>query len=55
MKKAIKKIDYLPIFEILESDEEILLKFDFSEGIVSSSKRVIERIQVEPENSENSG
>ncbi len=55
MKKAIKKIDYLPIFVILESDEEILLKFDFSEGIVSSSKRVIERIQVEPENSENSG
>ncbi len=54
MKMAIREIDYLPIFETLETDEEILLKFDFSEGIVSSSKRTIQQIQVEPENSENS-
>ena len=55
MKKAIKEIDYLPIIEIPEPDEEILIKFNFSEGIVSSSKRLIERVQVVPENSENSG
>ena len=29
MKLAIRKIDYLPIFEKLDSDEEILLKFNF--------------------------
>ena len=48
MKLAIRKIDYLPIFEKLDSDEEILLKFNFSKGIVSSSKSIYEPV-VSPE------
>ena len=55
MKMAIKNLDQLPIYEKLNPGEEILLKFDFSEGIVSSSKIFFEPIQVEPENIENSG
>ena len=46
MKLAIREIDYLPIFEKLDSDEEILLKFNFSKGIVSSSKSIY--VPVEP-------
>ena len=46
MKLAIREIDYLPIFEKLDSNEEILLKFDFSKGIVSSSKSIY--VPVEP-------
>ena len=45
MKLAIREIDYLPIFEKLNSDEEILLKFDFSKGIVSSSKSLYELVE----------
>ena len=45
MKLAIREIDYLPIFEKLDSDEEILLKFDFSKGIVSSSKSIYIPVQ----------
>ena len=45
MKLAIKKIDYLPIFEKLNPDEEILLKFNFSKGIVSSSKSIYVPVQ----------
>ena len=45
MKLAIRKIDYLPIFEKLDSDEEILLKFNFSKGIVSSSKSIYEPVE----------
>ncbi len=56
MKLAIKKIDYLPIFEKLNPDEEILLKFNFSKGIVSSSKSIYKPVEPEPvsepENSE---
>ena len=55
MKLAIKKIDFLPIFEKLEPGEEILLKFDFSKGIVSSSKSFFQPIQIGSENTENSG
>jgi len=55
MKLAIRKIDYLPIFEKLDSDEEILLKFNFSKGIVSSSKSIYEPVvSPEAENKENS-
>ena len=54
MKLAIKNVDDLPIYETLLPGEEILLRFDFSEGIVSSSKRMFEPIQVE-ETSESSG
>jgi hypothetical protein len=55
MKLAIKKIDYLPIFEKLNPDEEILLKFNFSKGIVSSSKSIYNQVEPpEPENKENS-
>ena len=45
MKLAIREIDYLPIFEKLDSDEEILLKFNFSKGIVSSSKSIYVPVQ----------
>ena len=45
MKLAIRKIDYLPIFEKLNPDEEILLKFNFSKGIVSSSKSIYVPVQ----------
>ena len=45
MKLAIRKIDYLPIFEKLNLDEEILLKFNFSKGIVSSSKSIYVPVQ----------
>jgi len=45
MKLAIREIDYLPIFEKLDSDEEILLKFNFSKGIVSSSKSIYLPVQ----------
>ena len=45
MKLAIRKIDYLPIFEKLNPDEEILLKFNFSNGIVSSSKSIYVPVQ----------
>ena len=45
MKSAIREIDYLPIFEKLDSDEEILLKFNFSKGIVSSSKSIYVPVQ----------
>ena len=45
MKLAIRKIDYLPIFEKLDSNEEILLKFNFSKGIVSSSKSIYEPVE----------
>lgn len=45
MKLAIREIDYLPIFEKLDPDEEILLKFSFSKGIVSSSKSIYVPIQ----------
>jgi hypothetical protein len=45
MKLAIRKIDYLPIFEKLDPDEEILLKFNFSKGIVSSSKSIYVPVQ----------
>ncbi len=55
MKMAIKNVDSLPIFEKLNPSEEILLKFDFSKGIVSSSKNVVQPIQVESEDTENSG
>ena len=54
MKLAIKNIDDLPIYETLMPGEEILLRFNFSEGIVSSSKRMFEPIQVE-ETIESSG
>tara|TARA_B100001094_G_scaffold303840_1_gene332277 strand:- start:414 stop:896 length:483 start_codon:yes stop_codon:yes gene_type:complete len=54
MKLAIKKIDDLPIYEALLPGEEILLRFDFSQGIVSSSKKMFEPIQIE-ETSESSG
>ena len=50
MKLAIRNIDYLPIFEKLDPDEEILLKFNFSKGIVSSSKSIYRPI--EPPNPE---
>ena len=49
MKLAIRKIDYLPIFEKLDPDEEILLKFNFSNGIVSSSKGIYKPVQPEKE------
>ena len=55
MKLAIKNIDYLPIFEKLDPDEEILIKFNFSKGIVSSSKSTIEPAPVDPGKIENSG
>ena len=45
MKLAIRAIDYLHIFEKLNSDEEILLIFDFSKGIVSSSKSIYVPVQ----------
>ena len=45
MKLAIREIDYLPIFEKLDPDEEILLKFNFSKGIVSSSKSIYVPVQ----------
>ena len=45
IKLAIREIDYLPFFEKLNSDEEILLKFDFSKGIVSSSKSIYVPVQ----------
>ena len=45
MKLAIREIDFLPIFEKLDSDEEILLKFNFSKGIVSSSKSIYVPVQ----------
>ena len=56
MKLAIRKIDYLPIFEKLDPDEEILLKFNFSNGIVSSSKGIYKPVEPEKEteNLENS-
>ena len=56
MKLAIRKIDYLPIFEKLDPDEEILLKFNFSSGIVSSSKGIYKPVEPEKEteNLENS-
>jgi hypothetical protein len=55
MKLAIKKIDYLPIFEKLNPDEEILLKFNFSKGIVSSFKSIYKQVEPpEPEDKENS-
>ena len=55
MKLAIRNIDYLPIFEKLDPDEEILLKFNFSNGIVSSSKSIYKPVEPpETENSENS-
>lgn len=56
MKLAIRKIDYLPIFEKLDPDEEILLKFNFSNGIVSSSKGIYKPFEPEKEteNLENS-
>ena len=49
MKLAIRKIDYLPIFEKLDPDEEILLKFNFSNGIVSSSKGIYKPVEPEKE------
>ena len=49
MKLAIRKIDYLPIFEKLDPDEEILLKFNFSNGIVSSSKGIYKPFEPEKE------
>ena len=49
MKLAIRKIDYLPIFEKLDPDEEILLKFNFSKGIVSSSKGIYKPVEPEKE------
>ena len=55
MKLAIKNIDYLPIFEKLDSNEEILIKFNFSKGVVSSSKRLIEPDIVDPGKIDNSG
>ena len=55
MKLAIKNIDYLPIFEKLDPDEEILIKFNFSKGVVSSSKSMIEPALVDPGKIENSG
>ncbi len=55
MKLAIKSIDYLPIFEKLDPGEEILLKFNFSKGVVSSSKSIIEPDLVDPGKIENSG
>ena len=56
MKLAIRKIDYLPIFEKLDHNEEILLKFNFSNGIVSSSKGIYKPVEPEKEteNLENS-
>ena len=56
MKLAIRKIDYLPIFEKLDHNEEILLKFNFSSGIVSSSKGIYKPVEPEKEteNLENS-
>ena len=54
MKLAIKNIDDLPIYETLAPGEEILLKFDFSEGIVSSSKKMYEAIQLPEITGENS-
>ena len=56
MKLAIRKIDYLPIFEKLDYNEEILLKFNFSNGIVSSSKGIYKPVEPEKEteNLENS-
>ena len=56
MKLAIRKIDYLPIFEKLDYNEEILLKFNFSSGIVSSSKGIYKPVEPEKEteNLENS-
>ena len=56
MKLAIRKIDYLPIFEKLDPDEEILLRFNFSNGIVSSSKGIYKPFEPEKEteNLENS-
>ena len=56
MKLAIRNIDYLPIFEKLDTDEEILLRFNFSSGIVSSSKGIYKPVEPEKEtlNLENS-
>ena len=49
------KLGYLPIFEKLDPDEEILIKFNFSKGVVSSSKSMIEPVIVDPGKIENSG
>ena len=55
MKLAIRNIDYLPIFEKLDPDEEILLKFNFAKGIVSSSKSIYRPIEPpKPETQESS-